>query len=347
MDSSRLRVLACLAGACGLLVGAGCDPVRAARPARSPIAADPFDDPTLRSGKPRVLVLMPEFPQTLEVWASLRQELRSDFDVVSRRIEPDAEVELIAQAIASVGPACIVVMDNPTLRLYKTYQRDSPPNTKHPPAIVVMTSFLEEQAGTLKNVVGIAYEVPAVTQFAHLRTLLRRPMKRVGVVHRGLLSGFIERQRELTKAESIELVSVKVGDAPDAEELRAALDRLVVQRGVHALWVLNDNTLLTPELLELAWLPAISGERPIPVVVGVASLVANSQVGTFAMIPDHEALGAQAAGLIFELADEAFQSTGKLIEAPVAIKTIINGKQARSYFGFNDALRAKVDEVVE
>ena len=346
--SSRVRVAACLAGAWALLVGTGCDPVSTMRPGHVPTTLDPFHDPVLRPGKPRVLVLMPQFPQTLEVWASLHQELAPDFDVITRRIDPDAQVELVARAIATVKPACVVVMNNPTLRLYVAYQQASPQGTTYPPAIVVMTSFFEEQAASVGNAIGIAYEVPAVTQFARLRKLIDRPIKRVGVIHRKHLDHFVQHQGALAKAEHIELVAVRVADAPTVDELRSALDRLLLNERVDALWVVNENALLTPALIENAWLPATSGDNPIPVVVGVAGLVQGSPaLGTFAMIPDHEALGAQAASLVFELADADWQISGKLVEAPVSIKTIINGEQARVHFGFSDNRRDQVDEVVE
>lgn len=349
MDMSyRARLLACLAGGCALLASTACDPLTAGQSPRAAAAGNPFNDPPLRPGKPRVLVLMPEFAQTLEVWASLRQELSPDFDVISRRIEPNAEVELIAQAIAHTRPTCIIIMNNPTLRLYRAFQRANPPATHYSPAIVVLTSFLEELAAGVKNAIGIAYEVPAVTQFAHLRTLIKQRITRVGIVHRPRFEQFVQRQREFAKREHIELVGVSAGSSPDVESVRSALNQLIVRDTVDALWVLNDNALLTSELLESAWLPAMSGARRVPVVVGVASLVTGaSRLGTFAMVPDHEALGAQTASLVFELAEADWQTAGKGVEAPVSIKTIINGPQARTYFGFSEALRTRVDEVLE
>lgn len=346
--SKRFHVLLGIAGACSLLLSAGCEPVAAVRPARSPAEIDPFRDRPLRTGKPRVLVLMPASSQTLEVWSSLSQELGADFDVVTRRIQAETTTRAIGDAIASVKPACLVLMDNTTLRLYSRYQHQQPRDFHHPPAIVALTSFLAEQSAAIENAIGIAYEVPAVTQFSRLRTLIKRPIRRVGVVFRPALEPFVRRQAMLAKAEHLEIVGRQVVAAPQTDDIRDALTSLVERSKVDALWVLNDNALLSPELVASAWLPALSADQRLPVVVGVGALVRMSPpLGTLAMIPDHESLGAQIASLVFELSEQGFQALEWRVDEPVSIETIINGPQARSYFGFSDAQRTSVDEVVE
>lgn len=343
----RAHVLWGIGSAVGLLLSA-CEPATTAGPARAPTQADPFRDPAWRAGKPRVLVLMPTSSQTIEVWTSLSQELSADFDVVTRRVDGGTSTRFVGDAIATLQPACLVLMDNTTLRIYGQYQRQRRPGSQNPPAVVVMTSFLAEQAGALENAIGIAYEAPAVTQFSRLRMLINRRIRRVGVVFRPSLEPFVRRQAALARAENIEIVARRVAAAPHVNEVRHALSELIDTPRVDALWVLNDNMLLTPELVTTAWLPALGSARPLPVVVGVRSLIRTSPpLGTFAMIPDHESLGVQAASLVFELSEQHFQATSWRVDEPVSLKTIINGAQARSHFGFNDTQRSNVDEVVE
>ena len=47
-----------------------------------------------------------------------------------------------------------------------------------------MTSLLEEASARLKNITGIAYEVPGVTAFVNLRMVVSTPINRIGVVFR-------------------------------------------------------------------------------------------------------------------------------------------------------------------
>jgi hypothetical protein len=160
-----------------------------------------------------------------------------------------------------------------------------------PPAVVVMASFLEELKGELTNVSGVAYEVPGVTAFVHLRAVIAKPVTRVGVLHRPGFKHFIERQKALAEREQIALVPVEVGADPTASEVREALRQLRAGPAVDALWILNDNALLRDaRFLESAWRSEIKA-LGLPVVVGVPSLVtAKAGFGTFAVLPDHEAL---------------------------------------------------------
>jgi putative ABC transport system substrate-binding protein len=62
-------------------------------------------------------------------------------------------------------------------------------------------------------------------------------------------------------------------------------------------------------------------------------------VGALAVVPDHEALGLQAANLIFDLADNDWKITKRTIEQPLSVKTVVDLKQVRERFGLKpDAL---------
>jgi hypothetical protein len=63
--------------------------------------------------------------------------------------------------------------------------------------------------------------------------------------------------------------------------------------------MLNDNGLVrNAEFVDGAWRTELRDAR-LPLIVGVANLVEPSfPLGTLAVVPDHEALGLQAANLL-------------------------------------------------
>ncbi|NLE85019.1 MAG: hypothetical protein GX607_01330 [Myxococcales bacterium] len=305
-----------------------------------------FQDPVRRPDHDAVLVLMPDTEHTRAVLLGIRDEVGDELDVLVRPVDRDLSAEEIEAMLAELQPRCVVLMDNPTVKAYRELQL-ARPSVTFPPAVVVMASFLEEHYRLVKNATGIAYEVPALTLFTHLRTILVSPVEKVGVVYRPAFRGYIDRQRELAKREAIELIGVAVPQHPSVRDVRRALETLRTERGAHALWVLNDNGLLTPELIQRAWMPLNETGRRVPLVVGAASLVsAKFDFGTFAMLPDHGALGMQVGALIFKLADDDWTITRPEIQPPLSTKTVINLRQAERDFKLAPTALSQVDRIV-
>jgi hypothetical protein len=253
---------------------------------------------------------------------------------------------LIAQGILRHRPDALILMNNPTVDAYREYQRRTP-QQHFPPAVVVMTSFLKHQSQKLVGVTGISYEVPLITVVTNLRRLIVQHVDRVGVVVRAPLRGFANEQSRLAHREKV-LVTEEVTSArPNASELKHAIRRLKQQSDL--IWILNDNHLLTPRLIAEGWLPALD-ERPwLPTIVGVGSLVSpRRSFGTFAVLPDHTALGAQAASLVMDIADAGWVvSPETSIQLPLSTTTTIDLAQARERFALrNDALQ-QVDTILE
>src|SRR6185295_8813756 len=115
-------------------------------------------------GTPLVLVAMPAAASFQATRRSLVAELGKSFDVSTLTVGADTSLPQLAAALAKTAPACLVLMNNTTVRLYRDYQR-SRPGAKFPPAVIVMASFLEDIRHELTGVTGIAYEVPGVTAF--------------------------------------------------------------------------------------------------------------------------------------------------------------------------------------
>src|SRR5204863_7564762 len=129
--------------------------------------------------------------------------------------------------------------------------------------------------------------------------------------------------------------------------LRYALREL--KQRCDASWILNDDHLLSQRLIAEGWLPGLN-ERPYkPAIVGAASLVSPGQsFGTFAVLPDHTALGVQTASLVFDIADAGFSlENGDDVALPVSTTTTVDLIQARERFALRQDALEHVDHILE
>jgi hypothetical protein len=306
-----------------------------------------FADPLPRSGAATILIAMPAFDDFIDVRRGLVTEIQKNFNVSTVVVTPQTTAAQLAAAIDRTSPACVVLMNNATVNLYRQYQESRGGNPA-PPAVVVMASFLEKVRATLPRSTGIAYEVPGVTAFRNLRAIINSPVRKVGVVFRPVFREFIERQKELAATEQVELVAVEVAKEVSAEELQNAIVALAEKSKVDVLWMLNDNGLIRDgRFLDETWRAALRKVK-LPLIVGLPNLVdPTSPLGTLAVVPDHETMGLQTANLIFDVADDGWRVEDHAIELPLSVKTVVDVKQAREQFGLQpDALR-HIDRVAE
>ncbi len=285
------------------------------------------------NGAKTILVVMPSKPQAERVWIGMKDELSSEFDLVVARFDDDASASDMSNAIRNATPVCVVLMNNSNVRLYRQYQQSQPEGTKFAPAVIVMTSFLQETVRSIKNATGISYEVPGVVQFVKLRSMIDAPVRKVGVVYRTQFSDFMATQRRLALRERIELVGYEV--SRDREH-------------VDAIWVLNDNVLLSTPLLSSVWLTSVNPRHRIPVMVGVQTLVSKEYpVGTFAMLPDHVALGVQTANLIFDIADHDWKLEARDVALPISLRTVVDANEVRQQFVLKQGALDGVEQVTK
>jgi len=198
------------------------------------------------TGRKSILVCMPETKQTEEVWTGLSDELGKAFDLIAVRVDGRGGAPAIAEGIARRRPAAVVLMNNPTVAAYRDYQRSSKTRS-FPPAVIVMSSFLDGRSLELHSATGISYEVPLVTVVTNLRKLVSSTIDRVGIIYRAPLADYVRRQARLAAREQTIVASEEVGAAPNPADVWGALRRL--KRRADAVWVLNDNLLLTPQLI--------------------------------------------------------------------------------------------------
>jgi len=328
----------------GLSLGASCTPKPEVPPSKAELA---FRDKPAAAGRDTIAILTPVESETQDLWGSLVQELGEEFNVATVPMGRETGSRHLARELERLKPACVVVVDNRTLEIYRELQTQRP-TADFPPAVVVMTSFLERAIGGLRHATGIAYEVPAVSSIVALREVSQLDVQRVGVVHRQRFEDVVAAQAELAALEKVQLVPVAVPNEPSAEAVEDSLDHLVVDENVDALWVVNDNRLLTPELLINSWLPVLRF-RPIPVIVGVSALVhPEVHFGTLAVTPNHAELGVQAANLVFDLADNDWKlGEERQVELPLRVMTVVDVKQVDDYFGLKADALAKIDQAVK
>jgi hypothetical protein len=297
-------------------------------------------------GKPTVLVCMPDTKQTREVYRGLTDELSGHFALELVEMGGAHDSQAIEEAVARVRPACVVLMNNPTVLAYARYQSRSQLSS-YPPSIVVMTSFLDRRPTSIADATGISYEVPLITVVTNLRKLMSSPVERVGVIRRTPLHDFVARQAALARREQIGVVEQAVSLDPNAAELKYALREL--KQRCDAIWILNDDRLLSERLIADGWLPGLN-ERPYkPAIVGAASLVSTVQsFGTFAVLPDHTALGVQTANRVFDLADADFRlEPGDDVDLPLSTTTTVDLIQARERFALRQDALEQVDHILQ
>jgi hypothetical protein len=300
--------------------------------------------PKRRADFDSVAVFLPLDAKVESTWVTLRDELSSELDVIPIPISQDSTIEDFARAFAAYSPKCVVLFDNRTTSLYARYQASLPGKT-FPPAVILLSSFATLYT-SVQNYTGIAYEVPLLLSATRLRGFVTAPIERVGVIHRRGLQRYVREQAALAKSEEIEVVAVEVPNDASARDVADALSKLT--KRVDALWVLNDNALLTPEHIRDGWLPVLD-QRPLPTIVGIPGLVTKDvRFGTFAVIPDLAALGVQAATLIYDLAHDDWQRRDGLgIEEPHSVRTILDVESARAHFGFKESTLGEITEVAK
>jgi hypothetical protein len=313
----------------------------------SPSGTTRSDDPPRRPGRPLVLLVMPDSPPFWAVRSAVLRELGRDLDFATQVVTAETQPPELEARVRQLRPACLLAMDNPAVALYQRFAVSRPADDPAPPAVVAMTPFYIEELPRLRNSTGVIYEVPGVTVFIKLRSVIARPLRRVAVVHRPGFRAFIELQKRLAAKEDIELTALEVGEDPTQDEVRAALTSARASK-IDALWVLNDRRLLKSQrFLSEVWRPEIKRFQ-VPVIVGLSALVAGkADFGSFAVVPDHEEMGVQVARLLFRVFESGWRPDEHPVELPISTLSIANLPRLREQGGLTPGAANRVDQVVQ
>jgi len=121
---------------------------------------------------------MPISPSFVEVRKSLVSEVQKNFNIHTFAVGPETTAAELAAVMQATNPVCVVLMNNATINLYYQVQTSNP-TAQTPPAVLLMPPSWSKRS-RLRRATGIAYEVPGVTAFVHLRSVIATPVNRVG-----------------------------------------------------------------------------------------------------------------------------------------------------------------------
>jgi len=296
----------------------------------------------------KLIVLRYDNENFIQSLNGIKGEVEGEVEVIDKVWTKDLSSKDIKEWVEEYEPFCFVLMDNRSIKLYREYQLTLPDSVTPTPSICLMAVLVDQELKDLKNATGIGYEIPIITSIISLRKVLENPVDRVGVVHREIMNDLVVQNREYCQLEKIELLSrvIEPKTKNITKSLKKALDNLVKEDKIEALWVLNDNKLLTSETISKVWVPFVKKHK-IPVIVGIEVLVKPSiNFGTFAVLPDHTALGVQAAEMIFTILD-GDQASDISFEPPFSVYKVINAKQADKYFKIKSDGLENVDKVLK
>jgi len=275
-------------------------------------------------------------------------ELEADFEITDFIIDKTFSPEMISEKMNAVAPDIVVLMNNTAVSLFKKYQTALPLEGTKIPSVSLMSILVNDAIDGLQNATGIGYEIPVVTSSVNMRSIFGvDKVKKVGIVHREKFAQFVESNRKFCQNENISLITKQIGNDNVESDLKAGLQSLV-NSGVDALWVPGDNIIVNKELLLGVWIPFLK-ENKLPVIVGVKNLVdPKFGFGTFAVLPDHSALGSQAASIVYDVMNNNWivEENGST-QLPLSVYTILNFTTSRALFGITEDQIEGVDQVLQ
>lgn len=279
----------------------------------------------------------------------LKGELASEFSIDELLLSEELVPQDIKRKINTVSPKMVILMDNKAISLYKKYQESlSTAEKNNIPSVSIMGVFMNLALEGMANATGISYEVPVVTSIVSLRAALDRPFKKVGIVHRDILNDFVRINKEYCSKEGVAIINYEISSKDNIKKsVKKSLERLDGKDKVDAIWVPNDNNLLTADILQNVWMPFAKKFKK-PIIVGVEVLVnPKFNFGTFAVIPDHKSLGMQAAEKVYEAMDNNWQMDSMVIDPPTSIYKIINYQQVKRWYNIDEDQLKNVDKIIK
>jgi len=303
------------------------------------------------SVKEEILVFRAAGEKFSETYAGIKDDLEDDFilneKVIDSSMLPQTAINSIKADIVNIKPKLIVLIGNNPVRLYTSYQKQNP-HEVFPPTIVMSALYVDRLIKQMQNTQGIRHEIPAVTSIRNIRSLIKQPVQRVGVLYREWMKDYIQLNAKFCKKEGIELIAVEIPNSFSVKSINYHLKHLL-NNEIDALWVVNDNGLISPQLVQNVWLPNIK-EFSKPVIVGVEGLTSTSlDFGTFSTVPDQYALGVQGAGLIGDIVDEGIvQLEQTKVYEPLSIKKLLNIRlMQKRNIAINESKLETLDKLIQ
>lgn len=278
------------------------------------------------AAKENLLALRANTENFSTVIAAIKDDLGDELDIHEMMIDANTSVADIERSISRVSPKLIILIGNRSIAKYTQYQAENKGRKKSfPPSLALSAIYLDKIIEQLTNATGIRNEIPIVTSIVNIRTLLKTPVQRVGVLYSEWMTNLIEINQVFCSLEKIDLVTVKLPNRVSYKQLRYHL-RQLVEQDIDALWVPNDNLLLNARLIQNAWMPVLKKTK-MPVIVGIEELTVTAlNFGTFSVTPDFYALGIQGAQMISSIGEENWTIEEDGLVEPLSIEKLLNLK---------------------
>lgn len=274
-------------------------------------------------------IAMPAKSVFREAMEGIYENLEGTVNVFEFPLLEETSLEETRIYLDVVNPDLVILMGNQAIHKYRIYQIFS---GRHifPPAVVLMEVFVQRDVERLTNAVGIEYQVQAVTSLNHFRNVFPGT-KRVGVIYRNETAEFFLEQQKQCREEKVELVGIEVGKNHQVtpRAVRRALKRLAQREKVQAIWILNDNVLLTSKILREAWMRSL-GRYDLPTIVGIRRFFAEEEfanLGHFAVVPEPHGVGMQAADLVLAIRANGWKILETKIYPPISIQKFLNRRK--------------------
>ena len=296
-----------------------------------------------------VLVIRPNGKDFKEVVKSLSDDLSNDAKIYETVIEPRINETAIDSAMRKYAPSAIVLMDNNSISYYKKFCKLSPDSAQSIPSISIMGILVGNAISGIENAEAISYEIPIVTSVINLRLLIGTPIRKVGIVHRELMKNLIEQNREACARENINIICRVIPNKAGSLSLplKKAINELLTDEHVDALWIPNDNILISPAFLTEVWIPQVNKFKK-PVIVGIEVLASPSlDFGMLAVIPDHNALGVQAASLIINAKENNWKVHTGNVDPSLSVYKILNLRKAQELYNIKKENCKNIDKILE
>lgn len=284
-----------------------------------------------------LLILGPKTGGFGTVMNVIRKEVSKDYNVHFRPVDQRTGYETFDLYYKAIRPSFLILMENTAIDFYRYFQKKNPDLKPFPPAIACMALFISEQTGGIENAVGISYELPPVLMVTQLRHMIEQEVKTLGVVYRDEYHGFIQRQKKYCEREGITIVGFPINKKEEkvGEGIKKGLRYLIKKQKVDALWVLNDNVLLTQDLVDDVWAPRLKFYKK-PILVGVERLSQDGAFGNFGVYPDHQEIGHQVVDMVYDYLAHGTLTKNVRVEEPRAIITMLDLDFAKKYLGLKE-----------
>jgi putative ABC transport system substrate-binding protein len=169
------------------------------------------------------------------------------------------------------------------------------------------------------NIVGISLDIPIETQFTTYKSLIPS-LKTIGVIYDPEKTGdLITESKGVAERLGLKLLASAVNSQKGVPAaLRSMLGR------IDALWMVPDETVVTPEAFEFLLLAAFENNLPF-----LAASDIFVEVGAFASLsPDYVDVGRQACQLVRDIESGRLTLTKVKVVPPAKVNLAINLKTA-------------------